>query len=116
VTLSTKRVSHAPITRQGRRLAGASDLKSAADLGGRQVENEDLLLIIWKDNGQRDNWSGTMKTLGCKFTGMSTFDYVDGDRWTITGANGGGQPSQTLAKKISDAIGGKPEHIVCGGR
>lgn len=86
--------------------------ESAADVGRCRVENEDISLIVWKDNGQRDNWSGVLKTTGCQkgtaITGTSSFDYVDGDRWTIE------ETSQTLAKKISDAIGGKPEHIACG--
>jgi hypothetical protein len=86
--------------------------ESAADVGSCKVENEDISLIVWKDNGQRDNWSGMAKNIGCqmvKILGESTLDYVDGDRWTIE------NPSQTLAKKISDAIGGKAVHIVCSG-
>lgn len=85
--------------------------EGALDAARCKVENENLDIIVWKDNGQRDNYSGMEKTVSCqvgKAFGRSTFDYVDGDRWTIDGT------SQTLAKKISDAIGGKAEHIVCG--
>lgn len=86
--------------------------ESAADVGECELENEDIQLIVWKDNGQSRNWSGMVKAVGCtagKVIGKSSFDYVDGGLWTVFNT------SQTLAKKVSDAIGGKPEHIDCGG-
>ena len=86
------------------------DVEGAADVGSCKVQNEGLSLIIWKDNAQRDNWVGFIKTTGCRLVksfGESTFDYVVGDRWTIE------QPSQTLADQISGAIGGIAEHVSC---
>jgi hypothetical protein len=86
--------------------------EDAADESRCKVENEDIVIIVWKDNGQRDNWAGITKNMGCmmnKAFGVSTVDYVFGDHWTIADV------SQTLAKKIS-VIGGKAEHIVCGGQ
>ncbi len=85
--------------------------EDAADEGSCKLESESILMVVWKDNGQRDNWEGVIKNTGCrmgKTFGTSTIDYVQGDRWTVTDV------SQTLATKISNAIGGKPEHIVCG--
>lgn len=83
--------------------------EGAVDVGDCKVDNESVTLIVWKDNGQRDNYAGMIKSIGCeaKVFGRTTFDYVAGERWTIDG------PSQTLAKKMSEAVGGKPEHIVC---
>jgi hypothetical protein len=84
--------------------------EGALDFARCKLENEDLDLIVWKDNGQRDNYAGMEKALGCgmgKVMGKQTFDLVVGDRWTIDDV------SQTLANKISDAIGGKPDHITC---
>jgi hypothetical protein len=88
-------------------------LESAADVGECDIENEneEIQIIIWKDTGQKDNWLGMSKSLGCRMGqafGFSSFDYVDGGLWSIAGV------SQTLAKQISDAIGGKPVHHDCG--
>jgi hypothetical protein len=86
------------------------DVEGADDVGSCKVQNEGLSLIIWKDNAQRDNWVGFIKTTGCRIVkafGESTFDYVVGDRWTIE------QPSQTLADQIAGAIGGTAGHVSC---
>jgi hypothetical protein len=108
-------LSRAGLTCTGYKTVASGDremfTEGAADVGNCNVENEDISMIVWKDNGQRDNWSGMAKNMGCRMVkalGMSTLDYVDGDRWTIE------NPSQTLAKKIAGAIGGKAEHIACG--
>lgn len=40
--------------------------ESAADVGRCKVENEKIVIIIWKDNGQRENWIGMGKKMGCQ--------------------------------------------------
>jgi hypothetical protein len=55
--------------------------ESAADVGRCKVENEKIVIIIWKDNGQRENWIGTGKKMGCelgKSFGISSWNFVDG--------------------------------------
>ena len=85
--------------------------QSAADVGKCDLENENIKMTIWKDKGQKDNWIDMAKKFGCdmaKASGVSSYDFVDGGLWTVS------DTSQTLAKKISDAVGGKPVHIDCG--
>jgi hypothetical protein len=87
--------------------------ESAADVGECDLEDEsdEIQIIVWKDTGKKDNWLGMGNKTGCQIGqvfGFSSFDYVDGGLWTIAGV------SQTVAKKISDAIGGKPVHHNCG--
>lgn len=87
-----------------------SGVQSAADVGRCKVENEKIVIIIWKDNGQRENWIGTGKKTACelgKSFSISSWDFVDGGLWTVS------DTSKTLAKKISDAIGGKDTHVDC---
>jgi len=82
--------------------------ENATDVGKCELDSETIELAVWKDRGQVDNWMGFSKTLGCtigKGFGLSSFDYVAGDSWVISNL------SQTLAKKISDAVGGTPHHI-----
>jgi hypothetical protein len=84
---------------------------SAADVGKCDIENETIKMVIWKDEGQKENWVGLAKKVGCalggSFLGVSSFDFVDGGLWTVS------EMTQTLAKKISDAIGGKAIHVDC---
>lgn len=68
-------------------------------------------MLIWKDKGQKENRIGLSKKMGCemgKSFGFSSYDFVDGGLWTVS------EISETLAKKISDAIGGKATHVDCG--
>lgn len=74
------------------------------------VNRESTTIFTFKDNGQRDNWIGLGKTLGCsagKSLGISTFSYVMGDRWVV-------QPeSETETKAIADRFEGKPVVVRC---
>jgi hypothetical protein len=86
-------------------------MQSAADVGRCDLENENIIMAIWKDKGQKQNWIGMGEKIGCemgKAFGVSSFDFVDGGLWTVSNT------SETLAKKISDAIGGKTTHVDCG--
>jgi hypothetical protein len=86
-------------------------MEGASDVGDCDLENENIRMVVWKDKGQKDNWVGMGKTMLCgtgKALGISSVDYVDGGLWTVSDV------TQTLAKKISDAIGGMPEHVACG--
>lgn len=86
-------------------------MQSAADVGRCDLENENIIMAIWKDKGQKQNWIGMAEKIGCemgKAFGVSSFDFVDSGRWTVSNT------SETLAKKISDAIGGKATHVDCG--
>lgn len=61
--------------------------ESAADVGRCKVENEKIVIIIWKDNGQRENWIGTGKKTACelgKSFSISPWDFVDGGLWTVS--------------------------------
>jgi hypothetical protein len=80
-------------------------MESAADVGKCELDNETPTLVVGKDIGQKDNWAGMSKQMGCtmgKAFGVSSFDYVSGNRWTVS------DTSPTLANKIADAIGGRP--------
>jgi len=84
--------------------------ENALDVGECDVEGETVQLVVWKDNGQRDNFTGMGKALGCSMGeafGITTFDFVDGDRWQVTGT------SETLSNKIADKLEGKAVHIKC---
>jgi hypothetical protein len=84
--------------------------ENALDVGECDVEGETVQLIVWKDNGQRDNFTGMGKTLGCTMGeafGVTTFDFVDGDKWQVTGT------SETLSNKIADKLEGEAVHIKC---
>jgi hypothetical protein len=85
-------------------------LEAAVDVANCEVQGENIQLIVWKDNGQRDNYNGMVKTLGCSMGeafGITSFDWVEGDRWEINGT------SQTLAGQVKDEIGGKAVHHDC---
>lgn len=85
-------------------------LEAAVDVAECEVEGESIQLIVWKDNGQRDNYNGMGKTLGCSMGeafGITSFDWVEGDKWQITGT------SQTLAGQLKEKIGGKAIHHEC---
>ena len=85
--------------------------ENATDVGKCELEGETIELAVWKDRGQVENWMGFSKTLGCsigKALGVSSFDYVAADTWVISNV------SATLARKISDAVGGTPHHVDLG--
>lgn len=85
--------------------------QAAVDVGACILEGDTISMIIWKDTAQKKNWVGLGKKVGCemgKNFGILSYDYVDGGLWTITDV------TQTLANKISDAIGGKASHVECG--
>jgi hypothetical protein len=85
-------------------------MQGAADVWQCELDNETPKLVVWKDKGQKDNWAGMSKQMGCtmgKAFGISSFDYVSGSRWTVS------DTSQTLANKIADAIGGRAVHVDC---
>ena len=85
--------------------------ENATDVGKCELEGETIELAVWKDRGQVENWMGFSKTLGCSFgkaLGVSSFDYVAADTWVISNV------SATLARKISDAVGGTPHHVDLG--
>jgi hypothetical protein len=84
--------------------------ESAVDIASCELDGEDITLIVWKDNGQRDNYTGLGKTLGCSIGeafGITSFDFVEGDKWQVSGT------SATLADSIADKIGGKAVHVKC---
>jgi hypothetical protein len=84
--------------------------EGALENGSCKVEGEDVDIIIWKDNGQRKNWEGLGKTLGCEMGrqfGVSEFDYLNGDTWTVSGT------SKTLANQLAKVLGGNAVHITC---
>jgi hypothetical protein len=84
--------------------------EGALDVGECDLEGETVDLVVWKDNGQRDNFVGMGKTLGCavgEAFGMTSFHYVEGDKWLVTNT------SETLANQIADNFGGKAVHIEC---
>jgi hypothetical protein len=84
--------------------------ESAVGVSVCEVEGEEVELVVWKDNGQRDNYNSMGKTLGCSMGeafGVTNFDWVHGEKWHITG------PSLTLAKQIEDRLGGKAYHHDC---
>ena len=67
-------------------------------------------MLTFKDKGQKDNWSGMMKQMGCtmgKAFGVSSFDHVSGGKWAVSDV------TQTLAHQIAEAIGGRPIHVDC---
>ena len=84
--------------------------ESAVDVAECEVEGENVQLVVWKDNGQRDNFSGMARGFGCEMAkafGIQSFDWVDGDKWQVTGTSG------TLAKQIDNALDGKARHVDC---
>ena len=84
--------------------------ESAVDVGRCDIEGEKTEIDVFKDNGQRENWEGMQKQVGCmagKAFGISSFDYVNGGLWTIS------PRTQTLANKIADALGGQAVHVKC---
>jgi hypothetical protein len=79
-------------------------LESATGVSDCEVAGETIQFVVWKDNGQRDNFQGVMKTVGCAMGesfGITKFDWVQGDKWNIVGT------SETLATQIADKFGGK---------
>ena len=84
--------------------------QSAVDVASCDIEGENIEFEVWKDNGQRDNFTGMIKGMGCtmaKGFGISSFDYVKGDKWTI----GGG--TQTLTEKLAKTLDAEAVHIKC---
>ena len=85
-------------------------MESAADVGECEIDDETSRLVVWEDNDQRDYWADTSRHIGCTMAagfGVSTFDYVADERWSIS------DTSQKLANKIADAIGGEAVHVEC---
>jgi hypothetical protein len=84
--------------------------ESAKEVGRCELDNETLDITIWKDSGQRKNWEGMAKTVGCEISkgfGITEFDYVNGDTWTIMDV------SKTLAGTLAKTLGGKAVHHEC---
>jgi len=84
--------------------------ESALDVASCEIDGESVDLTIWKDSGQKENWAGMGKTLGCsvgKAFGITSYDYVDGGLWTISGT------SETLAKEIASKMEAKAVQINC---
>lgn len=86
-------------------------MESAADVVGEcKIDQETPGLVPWRDNDQKDNWADTNRPIGCAMSegfGDSTFDYVVGERWSISDA------SQKLANKTADAVGGEVVYAEC---
>jgi hypothetical protein len=83
---------------------------SAVDVGTCEIDGESVDLTIWKDSGQKENWDGLGRTMGCAFGeafGITSFDYVDGGLWTISNT------SETLAKEIAGKMGARAVHVDC---
>lgn len=84
--------------------------ESALDVGACEIAGESVELAVWKDSGQKDNWKGLVKTMGCAFGkafGISSFNYVDGGLWTISNT------SATLAKEIAEKMNAKAVQVNC---
>lgn len=84
--------------------------ESALDVASCEIDGESVDLTIWKDSGQKENWAGMGKTLGCslgKAFGITSYNYVDGGLWTISGT------SETLATKIANKMDAKAVQINC---
>ena len=87
-----------------------SGMENAADVGECQIDGETPRLVIWSDNEQKDRWAESSRQIGCAMAhgfGVSSFNYVAGERWSIT------DTSQKLANRLSDAIGGEVVHVEC---
>lgn len=76
--------------------------------GSCELDGEDVDLLIFKDEGQRDNYIAGIRVLGCAVGGEgSSTPQVIGDRWII-------QPdTETLADEIADALGANSDTIEC---
>ena len=84
--------------------------EGAVDVAQCGIEGENVGFSVWKDNGQRDNFTGMMKGLGCEMAksfGISSMDYAKGDKWTISGV------SQTLTEKLAKTLDAEAVHIKC---
>lgn len=84
--------------------------ESANEVGGCELDGESIAITLWKDSGQRKNWEGMGKTIGCKMGeafGITEFDYLNGGTWSISGT------SKTLTEKLATKIGGDAIHIKC---
>ena len=84
--------------------------ESALDVASCEIDGESVDLTIWKDSGQKENWEGLGKSLGCsvgKAFGITSFNYVDGGLWTISGT------SETLSKEIAGKMDAKAVQINC---
>ena len=80
-----------PVVKEDRKLG----MRSAADVGRCDLENENIIMAIWKDKGQKQNWIGMAEKIGCemgKAFGVSSFDFVDSGRWTCRSAKPIGSP------------------------
>lgn len=84
--------------------------EDAKESGECELDGESLDITIWKDAGQRKQWEGLGKTMGCSMGeafGITEFDYLNGGTWTISGT------SRTLAEKIADKFEGDAVHVDC---
>lgn len=84
--------------------------ESAREVGACELDGETLDITIWKDSGQRKQWEGMGKTLGCAMGeqfGVTEFDYVNGGTWTISNT------SKKLAETLAETLGAKAVHHEC---
>ena len=84
--------------------------EGAVDVAQCDIEGENVGFSIWKDNGQRDNFTGMLKGIGCEMAksfGISTLNYAKGDKWTISGV------SQTLTEKLAKTLDAEAVHLKC---
>jgi len=95
-----------PIAKDDRELGQ----EGALDVADCELDGETMNIAIWKDLGQKKNYLGMAKTIGCEFGksfGISEIDFVDGGLWTM------GEISQTLSEKIASKFEGKVTQFNC---
>jgi hypothetical protein len=84
--------------------------EDAREAGECELDGESLDITIWKDAGQRRQWEGLGKTMGCSMGeafGITEFDYLNGGTWTISGM------SQTLTEELASKFDGDAIHVDC---
>jgi len=89
---------------------GTMQLGDPLDYAKCDLDGEGIVIQVWKDEGQLENWEGALNDMVCavgKAFGVVNLDWVRGDLWTIVNI------SQTLADKIGAATGATPVHVKC---
>lgn len=84
--------------------------EDAVDLAECEVRGEKVRIVVWRDNAQRDNYNSVDRTSLCLFLkpfGTNSLNWVDGDKWTVSGL------SQTLSSQIAEVLGGNTHQQVC---